>query len=200
MVHEINYINLERQNKVLKKQIEFFEEEYENIKNRELDWEYLLDKENIIPRLRKDIELAKESILIYASFYTENMINYWKPILEKKIKEGVKVKCFARAPSGRSTEKFINIKKLIDIGVIVDFEDELYFRQYFENNDKKVLRCLNSSYPEIELDSYFEIRGCIVQQKQRGQKSLHYYLANTFNGEIEFCITGREKTIKVSSH
>ena len=120
---EINYISLERQNKVLKKQIEFFEEEYENIKNRELDWEYLLDKENIIPRLRKDIELAEESILIYASFYTKNMINYWKPILEKKIKEGVKVKCFARAPSNRFTEKFINIKKLIDIGVIVDFEE-----------------------------------------------------------------------------
>ena len=83
--------------------------------------------------------------------------------------------------------------------VIIDFNDELYFRQYFENNDKKVLRCLNSSYPEIQLDSYFEVRGCIVQQKQRGQKSLHYYLPNTFNGEIEFCINGREKTIKVSS-
>jgi superfamily I DNA and/or RNA helicase len=120
---EINYINLERQNKTLKKQMEFLLDDYENIKNRELDWEYLLDKENIIPRLRKDIELAKESILIYASFYTENMINYWKPILEKKIKEGVKVKCFARKPSRKSTEKFINIKKLIDIGVIVDFEE-----------------------------------------------------------------------------
>ena len=83
--------------------------------------------------------------------------------------------------------------------VIIDFNDELYFRQYFESTDKKVLRCLNSSYQEIELDSYFEVRGCIVQQKQRGQKSLHYYLPNRFNGEIEFCINGREKTIKVSS-
>ena len=80
--------------------------------------------------------------------------------------------------------------------VIIDFNDELYFRQYLENNGAKVLRCLNPSYPEIELDSDFEVRGCIVQQKQRRHKTLHYYLPNKLNGEIEFCITGREKTRK----
>ena len=80
--------------------------------------------------------------------------------------------------------------------VIIDFNDELYFRQYFEKNGKKVLRCLKTSYPEIELDRDFEVRGCIVQQKQRRQKSLHYYLPNEFTGEIEFCINGREKTKK----
>ena len=80
--------------------------------------------------------------------------------------------------------------------VIVDFNDELYFRQYFEKNGKKFLRCLNSSYPEIELDRDFEVRGCIVQQKQRRQKSLHYYLPNKHNGEIEFCITGKERNTR----
>ena len=77
--------------------------------------------------------------------------------------------------------------------VIIDFNEELYFRQYFEKNGKKVLTCLNTSYPEIELDRDFEVRGCIVQQKQRSQKSLHYYLPNEHNGEIEFCITGKER-------
>ena len=77
--------------------------------------------------------------------------------------------------------------------VIIHFNDELYFRQYFEKNGKKFLRCLNTSYPEIELDRDFEVRGCIVQQKQRSQKSLHYYLPNEHNGEIEFCITGKER-------
>ena len=80
--------------------------------------------------------------------------------------------------------------------VIVDFNDELYFRQYFEKNGKKFLRCLNSSYPEIELDRDFEVRGCIVQQKQRREKSLHYYLPNEHNGEIEFCITGKERNTR----
>ena len=74
--------------------------------------------------------------------------------------------------------------------VIVDFNDELYFRQYFEENDRKVLRCLNSSYSEIELDNYFEVRGCITQQKQRKQKSLHYYLPNEFTKELEFSPIG----------
>ena len=78
--------------------------------------------------------------------------------------------------------------------VIIDFNDELYFRQYFEENGRKILRCINSVYAEIELDSNFEVHGCIIQQKQRKQKSLHYYLPNEFTGEIEFYIAGREKT------
>ena len=60
--------------------------------------------------------------------------------------------------------------------VIVDFEDELYFRQYIEEGNKRILRCLNSAYEDIELSDIFEVRGCIIQQKQRKQKSLHYYL------------------------
>ena len=80
--------------------------------------------------------------------------------------------------------------------VIVDFNEELYFRQYFEKNGKKFLRCLNPTYPEIELDNDIEVRGCIVQQKKRRHKSLHYYLPNKLTGEIEFCINGKEKTRK----
>jgi SOS-response transcriptional repressor LexA len=77
--------------------------------------------------------------------------------------------------------------------VIVEFENELYFRQYLEVEDKKILRCLNDEYDDIELDNIFEIRGCIVQQKQRKQKSLHYYLLNKITGELEFNIKGKVK-------
>ena len=78
--------------------------------------------------------------------------------------------------------------------VIVDFNDELYFRQYIEESDRKLLRCLNSSYSEIELNNFFEVLGCVSQQKQRKQKSLHYYLPNEFTKEIEFRPIGKEKT------
>ena len=80
--------------------------------------------------------------------------------------------------------------------VIIDFNDELYFRQYIEHKGRKILRCINSSYDEIELNDYFEVRGCITQQKQRKQKSLHYYLPNDFTGQIEFTLTGKEKPKK----
>ena len=80
--------------------------------------------------------------------------------------------------------------------VIIDFNDELYFRQYFEENGRKVLRCLNSSYAEIELNNNFEVRGCVIQQKQRKQKSLHYYLPNDISGELEFNIKGKVKLKK----
>jgi SOS-response transcriptional repressor LexA len=77
--------------------------------------------------------------------------------------------------------------------VIVDFEDELYFRQYIEENNKKILRCLNAEYEDIELSNIFKVRGCIVQQKQRQKKSLHYYLPNKITGELEFNINGKSK-------
>ena len=77
--------------------------------------------------------------------------------------------------------------------VIIDFNDELYFRQYLEVENKKILKCLNSKYADIELNNSYEFRGCIVQQKQRRQKSLHYYLPNEMNGRIEFSQEGKEK-------
>ena len=79
--------------------------------------------------------------------------------------------------------------------VIVDFEDELYFRQYIEEDNKKILRCLNSGYKDIELGNIFKVRGCVVQQKQRKQKSLHYYLPSEITGELGFNIKGKVKLI-----
>ena len=77
--------------------------------------------------------------------------------------------------------------------VIIDFKDELYFRQYIEEDNKKILRCLNLEYEDIMLDTIFTVRGCVVQQKQRKQKSLHYYLPNKITGELEFNINGKVK-------
>ena len=76
---------------------------------------------------------------------------------------------------------------------IINFKDDLYFRQYIELDSKKLLRCINSKYEDIELNNNFEVRGCIVQQKQKKQKSLHYYLPNKINGKLEFNIKGKAK-------
>ena len=76
---------------------------------------------------------------------------------------------------------------------IIEFKDDLFFRQYIEEESGKLLRCLNSSYKDIKLDDEFEVRGCIVQQKQRKQKSLHYYLPDVIDGKLEFSAKGKEK-------
>ena len=77
--------------------------------------------------------------------------------------------------------------------VVIDYENDLYFRQYIEKENKKILRCLNSKYEDIELNNAFEVRGCIVQQKQRKEKLLHYYLPDKISGKSEFNIKGKEK-------
>jgi hypothetical protein len=79
--------------------------------------------------------------------------------------------------------------------VIIDFNDELYFRQFISENGRQLLKCLNSSYDDIELNNDFEVRGCITQQKQRKQKSLHYYLLEKDSGEMKFSEKGKEKEI-----
>ena len=79
---------------------------------------------------------------------------------------------------------------------IIDYKDELYFRQYIVKNNSQFMCCLNSSHPEIELIDDFEVRGCVIQQKQRKQKSLHYYLLDKDNKEIVFSIKGKVKDSK----
>ena len=81
-----------------------------------------------------------------------------------------------------------------DAYVIIEFKDDLYFRQYVEKEGVKLLRCINSNYDDIKLNEEFEVRGCIIQQKQRKQKSLHYYMPNKLSGELEFSNTGKEKS------
>ncbi len=76
---------------------------------------------------------------------------------------------------------------------IIDYKDELYFRQYIVKKDSQFIRCLNTSYPEIELIDDFEVRGCVVQQKQRKQRSLHYYFLDKDSKEMVFNIKGKVK-------
>ena len=76
---------------------------------------------------------------------------------------------------------------------IIEFKGDLYFRQYIEEEGNKVLRCINSNYDDIKLDEEFEVRGCIVQQKQRKQKSLHYYVADKDSNKMVFSMKGKEK-------
>ena len=79
--------------------------------------------------------------------------------------------------------------------VIIDFNDELYFRQYVIENNNQLMRCLNSSHEDISLTGDFEVRGCITQQKQRKHKSLHYYLLDKESGKMIFSKKGKEKEI-----
>ena len=46
-----------------------------------------------------------------------------------------------------------------------------------------------------KINNDFEVRGCITQQKQRKQKSLHYYLLEKESGEMKFSEKGKEKEI-----
>ena len=76
---------------------------------------------------------------------------------------------------------------------IIDYKDELYFRQYNVKNNSQFMHCLNTSYVEIELIDDFEVKGCVIQQKQRKQKSLHYYFLDKDSKEMVFNSKGKVK-------
>ena len=76
---------------------------------------------------------------------------------------------------------------------VVRYEDDLYFRQYLERGEQKFLICLNNTHDEIELKGDFEVVGCVIQQKQRKQKPLHYYHLNKETNEMDFSAHGKIK-------
>ena len=76
---------------------------------------------------------------------------------------------------------------------VVRYDNDMYFRQYLERGNKKFLVPLNTQHDEIELAGEFEVVGCVVQQKQRKQKPLHYYHLNRVTGEMDFTISGKTK-------
>ena len=77
---------------------------------------------------------------------------------------------------------------------VIRYRDELYFRQYLERGKQKFLICLNNQYEGIELTTDFEVVGCVVQQKQRKQKPLHYYHLNKHTKELDFSPSGQPKS------
>jgi len=76
---------------------------------------------------------------------------------------------------------------------VVRYDGDLYFRQYIERGSDKFLVPLNTQHDEIELKGDFETVGCVVQQKQRKQKALHYYHLNKETKQLDFSITGKPK-------
>lgn len=76
---------------------------------------------------------------------------------------------------------------------VVRYENDMYFRQYIERGADKFLVPLNTQHDEIELKGEFEVVGCIVQQKQRKQKPLHYYHLNKDTKMLDFSISGKIK-------
>jgi len=76
---------------------------------------------------------------------------------------------------------------------VVRYDGDLYFRQYIERGADKFLVPLNTQHDEIELKGDFETVGCVVQQKQRKQKALHYYHLNKETKQLDFSITGKPK-------
>ncbi len=76
---------------------------------------------------------------------------------------------------------------------VIEYQDELYFRQYIKRGARKFMVALNTSYDEIELKENFTVRGCVVQQKQKKQKPRHYYHLNQKTTQLDFSQTGKEK-------
>ncbi len=76
---------------------------------------------------------------------------------------------------------------------IIDYQGELYFRQFINVDNKPLMCCLNNAYEDIKLIGDYDVRGCVVQQKQRKQTALHYYHLDEVSKKMVFNEKGREK-------
>jgi len=76
---------------------------------------------------------------------------------------------------------------------VIDYQGELYFRQFIEIGNKPLMRCLNDNYGDINLEGEYTVRGCVVQQKQRKQIALHYYHLDAKSNTMVFSENGKPK-------
>jgi phage repressor protein C with HTH and peptisase S24 domain len=76
---------------------------------------------------------------------------------------------------------------------IIDYQDELYFCQFVNVDNKPLMHCLNNAYEDIELIGVYNVKGCVVQQKQRKQTALHYYHLDGVSKDMVFSEKGRAK-------
>ncbi|BAU47105.1 repressor [Sulfurifustis variabilis] len=59
--------------------------------------------------------------------------------------------------------------------VIVDYAGETTFRQYVIEDGRRYLRALNASYPSVELEGEFRVRGVVVQRAGRRRREHKRY-------------------------
>ena len=53
---------------------------------------------------------------------------------------------------------------------LLTLKNDLYFRQYIELDNKKLLRCINSKYEDIELNNNFEVKRLYRSAKAKKTK------------------------------
>lgn len=64
--------------------------------------------------------------------------------------------------------------------VVMDVAGETTFRQFVIEGERKVLRALNSGYPDMELDGAWLLRGVVIQRGGRRRSEIkHYDYKNT---------------------
>lgn len=76
---------------------------------------------------------------------------------------------------------------------IIDYQGELYFRQFVNVDNKPLMHCLNNTYEDIDLIGSYNVKGCVVQQKQRKQTALHYYHLDEVSKDMVFSEKGSAK-------
>ena len=76
---------------------------------------------------------------------------------------------------------------------LIDYQGELYFRQFVTDNNQPLMRCINNTYDDILLIDDYNVKGCVVQQKQRKQTALHYYHLDGVSKAMVFSEKGRAK-------
>ena len=90
----------------------------------------MVDETKFFPLCEADILNAKETIVFYSGFFTDQRISSLKEIIQKKINDGVKVKFIIPPPNRNGTiDPFIGeatIIKMKELGVIIDFRANIH--------------------------------------------------------------------------
>ena len=59
--------------------------------------------------------------------------------------------------------------------VVIDYAGETTFRQFVIKDERKFLKALNQSFPAIEIEQEYTVRGVVVQRGGRRRRDIKHY-------------------------
>lgn len=59
--------------------------------------------------------------------------------------------------------------------VVIDFADDVFFRQFVIDGERRFLRAVNSQYDGMELTGKYKVRGVVVQRTGRRRAQHKHY-------------------------
>ena len=132
----------------------------------------IFDENNFEKPFENDLRKAKKHIIIFSAFCTEKRTAFWGDILNKKFKEGVKIRIVTKGPSHQGLLKDTSIKaieSLIRTKINVDLRRDIHQKLVFIDDDilwSGSLNVLSYGGKSVQAETFYRFKSPALCNRQ----------------------------------